>query len=172
DWQIAEWIFPRVPQASGGYGANPLSLHNRWKILDNLRRSLMPATSLGLLMASWFISPRTGGIATLVVGMQLLFHPLAQPFTMATTPKGLKYFSPAKLLHDLLRASTDAALLPHQAAVTLDAIARVWYRRVISRRDLLEWTAQATHWSAARRQSLFVASLSLGSLFSVVVGWE
>ena len=157
------------PQAVAG--PNPLSLLNRWKILDNLRRSLLPATSLGLLMASWLISPRIGGIATLVVGMQLLFHPLAQPFTMATTRKGLKYFSPSKLLHDLLRATADAALLPHQAAVTLDAIARVWYRRMISRRDLLEWTAQATHWSASRRQPLFVASLALGSLFSVIVGW-
>jgi cyclic beta-1,2-glucan synthetase len=88
DWQIAGWIFPRVPLASGRRGANPLSLLNRWKILDNLRRSLMPATSLGLLIASWLISPRIGGIATLVVGLQLLFHPLAQPFTMATTLRG------------------------------------------------------------------------------------
>jgi cyclic beta-1,2-glucan synthetase len=171
DWQIAGWIFPRVPQAEGGRGTNPLSLLNRWKILDNLRRSLLPSTSLGLLMASWLISPRTGGIAALVVGLQLLFHPLAQPFTMATTRKGLKYFSPSKLLHDLLRATADAALLPHQAAVTLDAVARVCYRRLISRRDLLEWTAQATHWSASRRQPLFVATLTLGSLFSVVTGW-
>jgi cyclic beta-1,2-glucan synthetase len=171
DWQIASWIFPRVPQASGGRGANPLSLLNRWKILDNLRRSLLPATSLGLLMASWFISPRVGGIASLVVGMQLLFHPLAQPFTMATTRKGLKYFSSSKLLHDLLRAAADAALLPHQAAVALNAIALVWYRRVISRRGFLEWTAQATHWSASRRQPLFVASLALGSIFSGIVGW-
>ncbi|MCM2356980.1 MAG: glycosyl transferase [Geobacteraceae bacterium] len=171
DWQIAGWIFPRVPLASGGRGPNPLSLLNRWKILDNLRRSLLPAASLCLLIASWLISPGIGGIATLVVGMQLLFHPLAQPFTMATTRKGLKYFDLSKVLHDLLRATADAALLPHQAAVTLDAIARVWYRRLISGRDLLEWTAQATHWSASRRQPLFVASLALGSLFSVIAGW-
>nr|MDA8414693.1 cyclic beta 1-2 glucan synthetase [Desulfobacteraceae bacterium] len=104
------------------------------------------------------------------IGMQLLFHPLAQPFTMATTRKGLKNFSPAKLLHDLLRATTDAALLPHQAAVALDAVARVWYRRMVSRRNLLEWSTQATHWSASRRQSLFVAGLALGSIFSIVVG--
>ncbi|MFA7404075.1 MAG: hypothetical protein WC007_08775, partial [Pelobacteraceae bacterium] len=170
DWQIAGWIFPRVPNAAGGRETNPLSLLGRWKILDNLRRSLMPASSLGLLLASWLISPKIGAMATLVVGMQLLFHPLAQPFTMATTRKGLKYFSPSKLLHDLLRATTDAALLPHQTAVTLDAIARVWYRRVISQRNLLEWTAQATHWSASRKQPLFVASLALGSIFSVAVG--
>jgi len=170
DWQIAGWIFPSVPQREGGRGPNPLSLLNRWKILDNLRRSLLPFSSLCLLVASWLISPKIGGIATLVVGMQLLFHPLAQPFTMATTRKGLKYFDLSKVMHDLLRATADAALLPHQAAVTLDAIGRVWYRRIISRRGLLEWTAQATHWSASRRQPLFVASLALGSLFSVIAG--
>ncbi len=171
DWQIAGWIFPRVPHPTGGRGRNPLSLLNRWKILDNLRRSLLPAASLGLLIASWLISPRIGGIAGLVVGMQLLFHPLAQPFTMATTRKGLKYFNLSKVMHDLLRAITDAALLPHQAAVALDAVARVCYRRMFSRRGLLEWTAQATHWSASRRQPLFVAGLALGSLFSVIVCW-
>jgi cyclic beta-1,2-glucan synthetase len=171
DWQIAGWIFPRVPLPGGGRGPNPLSLLNRWKILDNLRRSLLPAASLGLLLASWLISPLMGTIAALVVVTQLLFHPLAQPFTMATTRKGLKYFDLSKVAHDLLRAATDAALLPHQAAVTLDAITRVWYRRLVSRRDLLEWTAQATHWSAARRQPLFVASLALGSIFSGIVAW-
>jgi cyclic beta-1,2-glucan synthetase len=170
DWQIAGWIFPLVPHAPGGPTTNRLSLFNRWKILDNLRRSLLPATSLGLLLVSWFISPHVSGIASVIVGMQLLFHPLAQPFTMATTRKGLKYFSLSKLLHDLLRASADASLLPHQAAVTLDAICRVWYRRMFSRRNLLEWTAQATHWSASRKQPLFIASLALGSLFSCIVG--
>ncbi len=171
DWQIAGWIFPRVPLPAAGRGPNPLSLLNRWKILDNLRRSLLPAASLVLLIACWLISPVIGWLATLVVGMQLLFHPLAQPFTMATTRKGLKYFSLTKLLHDLLRATADAALLPHQAAVFLDAIARVCYRRLVSRRNLLEWTAQATHWSASRRQPLFVATLALGSVFSAIVGW-
>lgn len=170
DWQIAGWIFPRVPLASGEKVPNPLTLLNRWKILDNLRRSLLPVTNVGLLLASWFISPGIGGVAALVVGIQLLFHPLAQPFTIVTTRKGLRYFSPAKLLHDVLRAFVDGALLPHQAAVALDAIARVCYRRMISQRDLLEWVAQATHWRADRWQPLFVAALSFGSLFSMIVG--
>jgi cyclic beta-1,2-glucan synthetase len=170
DWQIAGWLFPRVPDAAGGRGINQLSMFNRWKILDNLRRSLLPTTSLALLIVSWFVSARVGSFATLVVDMQILFHPLASPFTMATTLKGLKYLSPSKLLHDLLRATANAALLPHQAAVTLDAIARVLYRRLISRRNLLEWTAQATQWSASRRQPLFVASLALGSIISAMAG--
>ena len=51
DWQIADWILPWVPQAAGGRGPNPLSWFDRWKIFDNLRRSLIPATSLGLLIS-------------------------------------------------------------------------------------------------------------------------
>ena len=172
DWQIAEWILPRVPQPGGRRGPNPLSWFNRWKVFDNLRRSLMPVTSLGLLMASWLISSQIGWISTLVVAMQLLFQPLAQPLTMATTRQGLKSFSFSKVAHDLLRTVAEAALLPHQAGLALDAILRVWYRRLISRRGLLEWTsAQVTPWSAPRRQPLFVASLGLASIFSGIVGW-
>ena len=132
DWQIAAWLLPRVPQLPGGRGKNPLSLIDRWKILDNLRRSLLPATSLALLLLSWFISPKAGAIASLVVGLQLLVHPLSQPLTMATSRGGLKYLDLGKIRHDLLRAMADAALLPHQAAVALDAIGRAWYRCLIS----------------------------------------
>ncbi|MDQ7842063.1 MAG: glucoamylase family protein, partial [bacterium] len=172
DWQIADWILPRVPEPGGRRVPNPISWFDRWKIFDNLRRSLIPTTSLGLLIASWLTSPQIGWISTLVVAMQLLFHPFAQPFTMATTRQGLKSFSFSKVAHDLLRTVADAALLVHQAGLALDAIVRVWYRRLISRRGLLEWTsAQVTHQSGPRRQTLFVASLGLASLFSGIVGW-
>jgi cyclic beta-1,2-glucan synthetase len=170
DWQIAAWLLPRVPQPAGGWARNPLSLIDRWKILDNLRRSLLPAASVGLLLLSWFISPRVGGIASLVVGLQLVIHTLTQPLTMATSRGTLKYLDLSKILHDLLRATADAALLPHQAAVTLDAICRAWYRCLISRRGLLEWKTHASQWRACRREPLFVAELALAILFSSVVG--
>ncbi|MCJ7831406.1 MAG: glycosyl transferase, partial [Dehalococcoidia bacterium] len=172
DWQIADWILPWVPGPGGRRVPNPLSWFDRWKVFDNLRRSLNPTTSLGLLIASWLTSPQMGWISTLVVAMQLLFHPFAQPFTMATTRQGLMSFSFSKVAHDLLRTIADAALLVHQAWLALDAIRRVWYRRLISRRGLLEWTsAQVTHRSGPRRQPWFVASLGLASLFSGIVGW-
>jgi cyclic beta-1,2-glucan synthetase len=170
DWQIASWLLPWVPQSIGGHGKNPLSLMDRWKILDNLRRSLLPAASLALLLLSWFISPRVGAIAGLVVGLQLLIHPLTQPLTMATSRGGLKYLKPSKILHDLLRATADAALLPHQAAVALDAIGRAWYRCLISRRGLLQWKTQTGRRDSGRRQPLFVAGLTLVPLFSTLLG--
>ena len=38
-----------------------------------------------------------------------------------------------------IRALFIAAFLPHQAFVSLDAIGRVFYRRAVSRRSLLQW---------------------------------
>src|ERR1019366_2255655 len=165
DWQIADWILPRVPQPGGHRGPNPLSWLDRWKIFDNLRRSFLPATSLGLLIASWLASPRLGWISSLMVAIQLLFHPFAQSFTMATTPKGLKGFSLSRVAHDVLRALADATLLPHQAGLATDAILRVGYRRLISHHKLLEWTPARV--GILRRQTWFVPSWGLESIFSV-----
>ncbi len=172
DWQIADWIFPSVPRPAGRREQNPLSGFNRWKIFDNLRRSLVPLTGLGLLTASWLISSRMGLISSCVVAIQLLFHPLVQPFTWATTGRWLKGISLSKVIHDLLRAVVEAALLPHQAWLALDACSRVWYRRFISHRRLLEWTsAQAMHWNAPGKVRTFVISLGWSSIFSVIAGW-
>src|SRR5260221_13214939 len=52
DWQIARWILPRVPGPEGSV-PNPLSFLSRWKIADNLRRSLLPASIVLLLLFIW-----------------------------------------------------------------------------------------------------------------------
>ena len=60
DWQILFWLFPFVPSRRG-LERNPLPLIGRWKILDNLRRSLVAPTLLALLVAGWTVLPgRTG----------------------------------------------------------------------------------------------------------------
>ena len=55
DWQIAMWALPWVPNQQGEFERNPLSALSRWKILDNLRRSLVPAALMLLLGLSWMI---------------------------------------------------------------------------------------------------------------------
>ncbi|MGA9121465.1 MAG: glucoamylase family protein [Bacteroidota bacterium] len=172
DWQIADWIFPRVPRRDGGRTPNTLSWFDRWKIFDNLRRSVLPLSSLALLFTSWLISSQVGWIATVVVTTQLFFHSLAQPFTWATSPSGFKGVSITKLTHDLLRVVIEAALLPYQAWLALDAIGRVLYRRHISHRGLLQWiSAQAMQGDAQAKVPMLLLSISLASLYSVIVGW-
>ena len=56
DWQILFWLFPFVPSRRG-LKRNPLTAIGRWKILDNLRRSLVAPALLALLVAGWLVLP-------------------------------------------------------------------------------------------------------------------
>ena len=131
DWQIADWVMPRVPKPGGGKTPNPLSLFTRWKILDNLRRSLLPTANLALLITSWHISPQAGWIATGLVVGQLFFQSLLQPFTSRINVQSIKGFSIPRKARDLLRVLVEAALLPYQAWVGLDASVRGVFDRIV-----------------------------------------
>jgi cyclic beta-1,2-glucan synthetase len=50
DWQITQWLLPRVPGSDARRIANPLSVLSQWKIFDNLRRSLVPVALLLLML--------------------------------------------------------------------------------------------------------------------------
>ena len=57
DWQLIGWLLGRVPGRAGKRERNPLSLLSRWKLFDNLRRSIVaPATTLSLLLV-WACLP-------------------------------------------------------------------------------------------------------------------
>src|SRR5262245_21529360 len=112
DWQIVNWIFPRVPQKDGRLAPNPLSLIHRWQIFDNLRRSLVPAASLSLLVLSWFQVP-TIAVWSVLAGTSLLLSsllPLPARLIQALTVGASQWRDQAT---DLLRALVNAALLPH-----------------------------------------------------------
>ena len=55
DWQIVEWVTDRVPNESGARVPNPISLVSRWKIFDNLRRSLVEPATFVLFLFGWFV---------------------------------------------------------------------------------------------------------------------
>ena len=56
DWQILFWLLPFVPTRSG-LQRNRLPLISRWKIFDNLRRSLLAPATLALLVLAWTTLP-------------------------------------------------------------------------------------------------------------------
>ena len=55
DWQIVRWLLPCVPGLDARFQKNPLSLLSRWKIFDNLRRSLAPSALTLLLLLGWTV---------------------------------------------------------------------------------------------------------------------
>src|SRR6184192_1048088 len=158
DWQIIDWLKTRVPVGGGRFEPNPLSVFNRWKIFDNLRRSLVPPATVALLLGGWLLTPApmlwSGIIAGLMLWpvlnslLALLFHP---------PPPGTRFWREPR--DRLLRSVLAVIFLPDYAAMALDAIARVAYRRIASHRLMLEWeTALDAHQRAGSQQLQFVLS--------------
>ncbi len=157
DWQIAAWILPRVPIARGApdgrrppaaRGRNPLSALSRLKILDNLRRSLVPGGLTLLLLLGWTVLARP--LVWTVAALAVLFVPvllglagnlLRKPAELAwrTHLDGLS----ATAGQLLLSAVVALATLPSDARVSLDAVTRTLWRLHVSRRGLLEWQTSA-----------------------------
>jgi cyclic beta-1,2-glucan synthetase len=148
DWQLLPFLFN-----SEHY---PLRVINRWKMLDNLRRSLVapmslilmllalsgvvlsPWTALGLVVAAFSAGPFMGAVA----GFSPSRDDLARMFfyRQAST----------ELLRVLLGGVWHIVQLMQQALLAIDAISRALYRTYISRRYLLQWTTAATVQAAAK----------------------
>ncbi|ABB74486.1 Cellobiose phosphorylase [Nitrosospira multiformis ATCC 25196] len=145
DWQLASWLLARVPGPGGSNQPNPLSILSRWKLMDNLRRSLVPVALLLLLLVGWLALDNAWFWTLVVIGTVII----PSAITMAS---------------DLLKRQGDAPLrahvittlrtggrhfaqnlfglvcLPYEAYFSLDAILRTHVRLLLTHRRLLEWT--------------------------------
>ena len=144
DWQLLPWVLPWVPRAGGGHARNPLSWLSRGKLLDNLRRSLVPVAALALLVLGWTLLPQPLawtlallGLWALPVLVPALWDLVARPADM--TPEAHLVQSAKSTARQLQRAATTLACLPYEAGFSLDAILRSLWRVAVSRRHLLQW---------------------------------
>lgn len=185
DWQILDWIGNFVPSggeidlnAFGSRVHNPLSLLNRWKVFDNLRRSLLAPATVAFLVGGWLFSPGTALTVSFLVALGFLWPFLSGLLTWATTdttnPEKVARMQQElkSLLPNLMRGLLNGALLPHQAAVSLDAIGRVLYRRFVSHRLMLEWeTARVAGQTATQREQQFLLRLTGAAAFSAAMAF-
>lgn len=148
DWQLLPWLLPRVPTEEGWWGRNRLSLLDRWKVVDNLRRSLLSASLLLLLAAGWTVLPGgagwwTGAVAV-VLGTPMLLGAAASGGGWARSRlRRLSVLHAGDRPSDVLaRWGLVLAFLPYQALVEADAVGRT-LARLVTRRRLLEWTSAA-----------------------------
>jgi len=174
DWQILRWIFPRVPDFSGRLVANPITLLSRWKIFDNLRRSLIELNLFLLLLAGWFFFPGGPLYWTLVTLALLLMPTYVQLFFALMRMKGadnLKGFLKERA-NDFatghLQVFVMLVFLPHMAFVMLDAIIRTITRLTITHRNLLEWETAAEAEMGTGKRTAVERYLDLTPLFAAV----
>ncbi len=144
DWQIARWIRSRVPDESRRLVDNPISLVSKWKIVDNLRRSLVEPATFLLLIAGWFFLPGGPGFWTLVT-LALLFLPIyfRLLLSLARAASKRNKLSAREAIADFFTSHVSVllsiAFLAHQTLVALDAIVRTLIRSTITHARLLEW---------------------------------
>ncbi len=144
DWQIVRWIFNKVPNEAGRSVENPTSLISRWKIFDNLRRSLLEPATFLLLIAGWFFLPGGPRFWTLVT-LALFFLPIyfRLIFAVVRTVPAANWLSLREAISDFFTSHIsiviNIAFLAHQALVAIDAIVRTVIRSSITHTRLLEW---------------------------------
>ncbi|HUP24148.1 MAG TPA: glucoamylase family protein, partial [Thermoanaerobaculia bacterium] len=155
DWQQALWLLPRVP-TPGGARPNDLPLIARWKLFDNLRRSLLAPSIVALLAAAWTVLPGPA-LAWTALGLSAIAFPIfghvATTLLRVDTSAWTSYLRGfwGDLRVNLLRVGLALILLADQALLILDALGRTFWRLLVTRRNLLEWETAAD--SERRRQA-------------------
>lgn len=148
DWQIAGWVLPKIPGPDGQSRPNPISALSRWKILDNLRRSLTAAALICLLLLGFAVSPSPLLWSLAAVGFILVPTLLSSILSMfqksADMNFGQHLNSSVRLIpRHCSQAALSLLCLPHEALFSLDAISRTIWRILVSHKHLLEWSPSA-----------------------------
>lgn len=145
DWQLLPWALNRTPTLDGA-PKNRISFINRWKVFDNLRRSLVPPTMMATLAAAWLgWLPGSPLIWSLLVLLLPALTVMAQIYVDFGDRVGKV---PVSRMFDAARsAATRWAMaitfLPYESFLALGAIAVTLVRVFITRRHLLQWTTAA-----------------------------
>lgn len=150
DWQLTGWLLPRVPAADGlnaNLRPNPLSALSIWKIIDNLRRSLIALTLFSLLVAGWLIDSSfliMLIIQTIALAVIYLTPLLSNWISLINKPKERAWLAHIRLsnqvaIHSLMLATLSLVFLPYEAAINIDAILRSAGRMLMTKRGLLLW---------------------------------
>ncbi len=156
DWQLLPILLGSMFAPLFGSKPYPLRAINRWKIFDNLRRSLVAPMSLALLVLA---------LATNVVSAWAALALVLAAFLAGPVMGSVAGFAPSRddvaLRHFYWQAATDLAralwgglwhlaMLLHASLMAVDAIARSLYRMLVSHRHLLQWTTAAAAQASAK----------------------
>jgi len=137
DWQNIGFLFGKIKRADGSVIKNPISFDAKYRIFDNIRRSVTPVAEFILLVVA-LIFNNTFFLSVAVISFFLSsvidlcshFDNFIR-FRSGFFPTGTE-----NLLFTLL----NFICLPYFAYISLDAIIRSVWRMTVSRKKLLEWT--------------------------------
>lgn len=149
DWQLIPWLGAWVKDSKGHWRKNPLSAISKWKIIDNLRRSMLNPFLFLTIILGFSILPGKSiiwlALATLVIifpalrylagGILVKSHHLMEGGTVQTVFTGVR--------SSLYQAALQFLFIAYQAYLMVDAIVRTLVRVFVTKKNLLEWTPAA-----------------------------
>ncbi|WP_236617245.1 GH36-type glycosyl hydrolase domain-containing protein [Thermoanaerobacter kivui] len=149
DWQLLPYLNYKIKNRRGEVIKNPLSVVTKWKIFDNLRRSLVTVALMLMIFLGFSILPGSGFLWLLLAALTVFF-PLI-PVLVDRIFKGQfrRYWEKRhKAVIQGVKAAFYQSLLnfiflPYQAYIMADAIVRTIVRLYITRKNLLEWVTAA-----------------------------
>ncbi len=148
DWQLVRWLLPVVSDPDGRLRRNPLSGLSRWKIFDNLRRSLVPIALLLMFILGWTILSPAWLWTAVVIGIIILPSLIVSCMDAVRKPDDVhwsRHLSAAMNSSGRRMAETvfSIACLPYEALYSLGAILRTFWRMLVTHKRLLEWNTAA-----------------------------
>jgi cyclic beta-1,2-glucan synthetase len=146
DWQIISWLTPHVRNERGERVKNQVNTIGRWKIFDNLRRSVLSLALMVMLIVgfsgltnihpAWFLL-----VALVAVASPIVFFIVGQLTKLPRFGKRYRYYM--TLMRGMrvmvYRSLVQFALLPKEAWMYTDAAVRACWRMWVSHHDLLAW---------------------------------
>ncbi|TMB10289.1 MAG: glycosyl transferase, partial [Deltaproteobacteria bacterium] len=142
DWQLLPWIV--------GYGSHlPIPLIGRWKMMDNLRRTLSAPATFLTLVVGWTLPAASPVVWTAFVLATIALPTLVPTLTVVIPRRrGISKRSYTRAIgRDLGLAASQTAfvitMLAHQAWLMSDAIVRTLVRVYVTHCKLLEWVTAA-----------------------------
>lgn len=145
DWQIASWLFGRVAGPGKTKEKNPVSFLSKLKIYDNLRRSLVPASTVFLILSGWMLFLAAWPWTLFIILLSGLPIPLITLAGMMRKPEGVTGGSHAgTVFSSLLKGAAqfffNFCFIVYEAYYSLEAVLTTFGRMIITKKKLLEWT--------------------------------
>ncbi|HEY0105264.1 MAG TPA: glucoamylase family protein [Rhizomicrobium sp.] len=176
DWQLLPWIFGLRGKIRGDGRRTRLPLMGRWKLLDNLRRSLSAPSALLAMLLAWLQPIAIAETWTAFILVTVALPSLLAAITSIVPPRvGITLRNHLRALRGdfelgVVQSAFLVTFLAHQAWLMVDAVGRTLFR-LLARRRLLEWTttAQTNDDAQFDRRSLAV-QIAAGAGFALFAG--
>lgn len=145
DWQIISWLKRKVRNRKKEKVKNPVTILEKWKIFDNLRRSLVSFFLLLIIFYGFSIGIQSPiyyiGLVAIIIATPIFFYLLNRLIYRHKYDLFLKYY--LNLIRGIFavvnKSLIQFALLPYETELYIDSICKALYRMYISKKRLLNW---------------------------------